>query len=443
MNKNLFLTLTVTSLFIFSSCADKMGAALLSFQGKMKELPANSFSIDPEELEIKGGELYFTISGSFPEKYMNRYATISVNPELRYGNGYSSKAAGQTFQGEKVKGDNQIIYYLTGGRFFIKNHFSYLPEMHSGKLYVTFNAKIGTKQLYIPDVELCDGINTTSELYNRAINADTLSDGNETENKPKVIIKINDETQIANIGFRQNSSNLNRYTWKQKEMRNFIKKLLKIKNDTAYKIKSIDISAYKYSSIIPELTQMRKETCEYYIKSIMSAYGLSSTFNTQYIEPNPNIINTLAFLSKSRKRTDRATAENIKADLRSVKLVLNYTVATHSSIKAPEKADYAENLSRGYADLKCGNYKQAVTDLKETDTNAEGLAKILTKDYKGAAHTLDLVKNPTAITEYLHAIAMARLGNKYAANSHLKDALKMEPSLKQYADEDIEFKNIR
>jgi tetratricopeptide (TPR) repeat protein len=109
------------------------------------------------------------------------------------------------------------------------------------------------------------------------------------------------------------------------------------------------------------------------------------------------------------------------------------------------KASGQDNIRYAIGNLNIakGKYVQAVNDLNGTNTNAEGLAKILTKDYAGAARTLDAVKNPTGITEYLHAIAMARQGNKYAANSHLKDALQMDPSLKAYADNDLELKSIK
>jgi hypothetical protein len=49
------------------------------------------------------------------------------------------------------------------------------------------------------------------------------------------------------------------------------------------------------------------------------------------------------------------------------------------------------------------------------------------------------VKNPDAVTSYLHAIAAARRGNKYATESYLEEAFKKDPSLKNYADRDLEF----
>ena len=67
------------------------------------------------------------------------------------------------------------------------------------------------------------------------------------------------------------------------------------------------------------------------------------------------------------------------------------------------------------------------------------LAQLLNKNYAGAAATLDAVKTPDGLTDYLHAIVAARRGNKFATESYLNEALKKDPSLKAYADKDLEL----
>ncbi|MFQ9996144.1 MAG: hypothetical protein ACLRV7_03620, partial [Hoylesella buccalis] len=64
-------------------------------------------------------------------------------------------------------------------------------------------------------------------------------------------------------------------------------------------------------------------------------------------------------------------------------------------------------------------------------------------NYAAAAATLDKVATPNALTDYLHAIVAARRGNKFAAESYLKEALKKDPSLKTYADNDLELSILR
>ena len=71
------------------------------------------------------------------------------------------------------------------------------------------------------------------------------------------------------------------------------------------------------------------------------------------------------------------------------------------------------------------------------------LAQLLNKNYEAAVQTLDKVKNPDAMTSYLHAIVAARRGNKFAAESYLKEALRLDSTLKNYADNDLEFQFLK
>lgn len=95
--------------------------------------------------------------------------------------------------------------------------------------------------------------------------------------------------------------------------------------------------------------------------------------------------------------------------------------------------------AQGVLSLAKGNYAQAQKLFGDKKTNSAALAQLLAKDYDAASKTLDKVENADAITDYLHAIVAARRGNKFAASSYLKEALKKDPSLKAYADNDLEL----
>ena len=95
--------------------------------------------------------------------------------------------------------------------------------------------------------------------------------------------------------------------------------------------------------------------------------------------------------------------------------------------------------AQGVLSLAKGNYAQAQQLFGDKKTNSAALAQLLAKDYDAAAKTLDKVENADAITDYLHAIVAARRGNKFAAASYLKEALQKDPSLKTYADNDLEL----
>ena len=100
------------------------------------------------------------------------------------------------------------------------------------------------------------------------------------------------------------------------------------------------------------------------------------------------------------------------------------------------------NKVLGNLDIARGNYSRAADELKDETCNSAALALLLAKDYDAAKKTLKSIKNPDAMTSYLHAIVSARQGNSYAAGSYLKEALQKDPSLAGYADKDLEFAKI-
>ena len=158
MNKKQIILLSATALLL-TSCSGKLG-----------ELSADNFSVNPNPLETQAGEVPATINGMFPEKYMKKKAVVTVTPELRFQttNGMQAvKGTSATFQGEKVQGNDQTISYLVGGRYTMKTNFAYQPEMQESELFLTFDAKIGKKTVQVPDVKVATGVIATSELYKR------------------------------------------------------------------------------------------------------------------------------------------------------------------------------------------------------------------------------------------------------------------------------------
>ena len=109
------------------------------------------------------------------------------------------------------------------------------------------------------------------------------------------------------------------------------------------------------------------------------------------------------------------------------------------------KSANSENVKAalGALNIAKGNYAQAEQYFGKTNSNTAALAQLLNKNYAAAAKTLDKVQNPNAMTDYLHAVVAARRGNKFAASSYLKEALQKDPSLKQYAENDLELSLLK
>ena len=105
------------------------------------------------------------------------------------------------------------------------------------------------------------------------------------------------------------------------------------------------------------------------------------------------------------------------------------------------KASSANGLNEvmGNLYLAQGKYVQAEQSFAGVASNSAALAQIMNKNYAAAQQTLKQVKNADGMTDYLKAIVASRMGNKSEAAAALTTALAKDPSLRQYAEKDLEL----
>lgn len=144
-------------------------------------------------------------------------------------------------------------------------------------------------------------------------------------------------------------------------------------------------------------------------------------------------------LAQAITKSNNAAEANATLGLIALK---NGNVAEAENLIAKAADANALNEALGNLSIAKGNYAQAEEYFKDSYNNSAALAQLLNKNYAAAKATLNNIKNPNGLTSYLHAIVSARQGNKYAANSYLKEALQKDPSLKAYAENDLEFANM-
>ena len=557
MRKNLIFILSVCSVLAFTSCS------------KMGPLSASNFTVTPNPLETKGGQVPATINGAFPEKYMKKNAVVTVIPELRYGNGQVAKGAGSTFQGEKVLGNDQMISYRLGGRYTMKTAFDFVPAMQKSDMYLTFSARRGNKKINIPAVKVAEGVVATSELYKQLL----LSDGGCIA--PDSFQRVNARKQEANIKFLVNQANLRRSELKNNSVQEFVAMLKRINADREkLNIRNVEVQAYASPeggfSFNDKLAGKRQNTSEAYVKSQLKQTGVATGIDAHYtaqdwdgfqklvqasnIQDKDVILRVLSMYKDPEQREQQIRnmseafselADGILPELRRSRLIINYetigrsdeqiktqyatdatklgveemlyyatlednmakkeeiykrtaeyydkdyralnNLATLAFMKGDEMeaTRYLEralrvnpqapealanlgimelvngnvkeaetsiakalgeqnvNVAIGSLNLAKGNFAQAEKDFEDVNSNSAALAQLMNKNYAAAAATLDKVANPNALTDYLHAIVAARRGNKFAAESYLKEALKKDPSLKTYADNDLELSILR
>ncbi len=555
MRKNLILTLSACSLVLMTSCS------------KLGKLSADNFSVTPNPLETVGGKVPATVEGQFPEKFMNRKATVTVVPELRYGNGQVAKGQAVTFQGEKVMANHKVISYRLGGRYTMKTVFDYVPVMQKSDMYLAFDARIGNSKVNVPAIKVATGVIATAELYRKAMQQGGACLALDS------FQRVIDHKQEANVKFLINQANLRSNELKNNSVREFVSMLKRINADREkLAIKNVEVQAYASPeggfTFNDKLANKRQNVSEGYVKQQLKGTNLQTDIDAHYtaqdwegfmklvqaskIQDKDVILRVLSMYKDPQEREQqirnmsegfRELADGILPELRRSRLIINYQTIGRSDqqIKQQYAADptklsleellYAASLTndvnakkaiykkttelydrdyRAYNNLAAlalnegdehtansylsqalqanrkapeayankayinlthgeiaeaehnladateangfneiignlhiarGNYANA-TDELFNDNNSAALAQLLNKNYVAAEQTLKAIKQPNGLTYYLFAVLNARQGKNDTAAKYLKEALRKDPSLAEYAKNDLELAKV-
>lgn len=555
MRKNLILTLSACSLVLMTSCS------------KLGKLSADNFSVTPNPLETVGGKVPATVEGQFPEKFMNKKATVTVVPELRYGNGQVAKGQAVTFQGEKVMANHKVISYRLGGRYTMKTVFDYVPAMQKSDMYLAFDARIGNSKVNVPSIKVATGGIATAELYRKAMQQGGACLALDS------FQRVIDHKQEANVKFLINQANLRSNELKNNSVREFVSMLKRINADREkLAIKNVEVQAYASPeggfTFNDKLANKRQNVSEGYVKQQLKGTNLQTDIDAHYtaqdwegfmklvqaskIQDKDVILRVLSMYKDPQEREQqirnmsegfRELADGILPELRRSRLIINYQTIGRSDqqIKQQYAADptklsleellYAASLTndvkakkaiykkttelydrdyRAYNNLAAlalnegdehtansylsqalqanrkapeayankayinllhgeiteaehnladateangfnevignlhiarGNYANA-TDELFNDNNSAALAQLLNKNYVAAEQTLKAIKQPNGLTYYLFAVLNARQGKNDTAAKYLKEALQKDPSLAEYAKNDLELAKV-
>ena len=555
MRKNLILTLSACSLVLMTSCS------------KLGKLSADNFSVTPNPLETVGGKVPATVEGQFPEKFMNKKATVTVVPELRYGNGQVAKGQAVTFQGEKVMANHKVISYRLGGRYTMKTVFDYVPAMQKSDMYLAFDARIGNSKVNVPAIKVATGVIATAELYRKAMQQGGACLALDS------FQRVIDHKQEANVKFLINQANLRSNELKNNSVREFVSMLKRINADREkLAIKNVEVQAYASPeggfTFNDKLANKRQNVSEGYVKQQLKGTNLQTDIDAHYtaqdwegfmklvqaskIQDKDVILRVLSMYKDPQEREQqirnmsegfRELADGILPELRRSRLIINYQTIGRSDqqIKQQYAADptklsleellYAASLTndvkakkaiykkttelydrdyRAYNNLAAlalnegdehtansylsqalqanrkapeayankayinlthgeiaeaehnladateangfneiignlhiarGNYANA-TDELFNDNNSAALAQLLNKNYVAAEQTLKAIKQPNGLTYYLFAVLNARQGKNDTAAKYLKEALQKDPSLVEYAKNDLELAKV-
>ena len=334
---------------------------ILSSCSKLGALSSDNFKVDPNPLETTAGQVPATINGMFPEKYMKKKATVTVIPELRYGNGQAVQGTGATFQGEKVQGNNQTISYKVGGNYSMKTNFKYVPEMQKSELYLTFDAYIGSKKVDVPAVKVADGIVATSELSGRTVKSAQASVAQDAYQR------IIEHKQEANIKFLIQQANLRKSELKNNSVQEFVEMLKKINADKeGLNLMNVEVSAYASPDgglkLNDKLAAQRQDNTEKFVNKTLKNTKVEAPVDAKYtaqdwegfqelvkvsdIQDKDVILRVLSMYKDPEEREQqiknmsavfRELADGILPELRRARLTLNYEVIGRSDAQIVEQ----------------------------------------------------------------------------------------------------------
>jgi tetratricopeptide (TPR) repeat protein len=155
---NLSLFATLLAVIVLSSCGGL---------NKMKEKAKNlGYTLTPNPLEVKGGEVEASVTGKIPPKYFNKKAVLVVTPALAYTGGEAAYKS-ITLQGEKIAGNEKQIKYKEGGSYTITDKIPYKKEMQVSSLEIRIKATLGKKSVDYAPLKIGDGVIATELLVVR------------------------------------------------------------------------------------------------------------------------------------------------------------------------------------------------------------------------------------------------------------------------------------
>ena len=422
MQKKNFLLLSAASLMLLSSCS------------KLGPLSADNFTVTPNPLETQTGTVPATINGHFPEKYMKKKAVVTVIPELRYSNGQIVRGNTATFQGEGVNGNDQTIYYRVGGNYTMKTNFAYVGD-NKAEMYLTFDARLGKKQVEIPAVKVADGIIATSELYRRTVTSASAAIA------PDAYQRITKKKQEANIKFLIQQANIRKSELKNNSVQEFVRMLKQINDDReGLNLDNVEVSAYASPdggfSINDRLANQRQKVSEQYVNQELKKIKMDANVDARYtaqdwegfqelvqasnIQDKDIILRVLSMYKDPQEREQqiknisaafRELADGILPQLRRSRLTINYETIGRSDAQILDQIQ-ADATKLSIEELL---YGAAISD---DAARKEQIYKLATQVYP----------NDGRAYNNLATLAYAK-GNYDVARDYIQQAQRVAPAL--------------
>ena len=214
---------SATVLLTASSCSQKL-----------RPMTADQVKAEPQPLEVVGGKVPVAVHLTFPAKWFPKDATLTIVPILRYQGG-EKWGNGTTFQGEKVYGNDRIVYHANGSNATVNFVLPYVPAMAKSELYLNFKGKQGSRTVNLPDLKVADGVIATEALATLAGVTPVIS--------PDGFQRVIKEAYDANIMFLIQQSNVRSSELNKDEVQEW-KYTVQNAKETPNQEVSVEVQAY-------------------------------------------------------------------------------------------------------------------------------------------------------------------------------------------------------
>ena len=268
---------------IFSFALAAVAVLATSSCNKLEPLTSENFTCDPSPLVEVGGAVDATITVTYPEKYFKKKATVDVTPVLVYATG-EAKSETLTYQGEKVKGNDETVSYKYGGTLTFKAHFDYVPDMAKSELYIEYVGHVGKKEYTFDRIKIADGCVATETMA-------TAAEATPAYSADK-FVKDTFDKYVASLIYQYQSTNLRSSESGKAEMKDVQAAIKNTKDEERRQFEGIDMvstaSPEGAVSLNEKLAAGREKSSTAFLQQFLKKAKMEGNINPEQVAEDWN-----------------------------------------------------------------------------------------------------------------------------------------------------------
>lgn len=202
--------------------------AMLSSCDLLKDL---QYEVQPKTLEMHGDSVRVKVDVQFPEKGLNKKASVEITPLLG-----TTALKTITIQGEKATGNGSVVLYKEGGKISFSDVVAYKPEMEDTELKINGTvSKGGQVKAAVPETSIAKGTIITPLLVNKDFKVVFEKDN---------FNRVTEKGFAVEINFDKGKSNVKSSELKDADIKDLAVWLDSSKNNPKIDLKAITLTGF-------------------------------------------------------------------------------------------------------------------------------------------------------------------------------------------------------